>query len=170
MDSTFPQKNSGVGSGCAEVKLKQLFSVQRAPVLVPKMSGFLLLHFLPGAHSWSQEMPSLQIQGLCPSSGAAGYITNISFTPGKRVSPLQPVLMWALAKDYGKNNIKTSTDDTWQLLEEGERDTPPAGTKRCLMFCPGWPWFQYLSLLKFSPGMTGTGRISSPSRSELHDS
>lgn len=34
--STFPQKNSGVSSGCAEVKLEQLFSVQRIPVLVSK--------------------------------------------------------------------------------------------------------------------------------------
>lgn len=34
--STFPQKNSGVSSGSAEVKLEQLFSVQRVLALVSK--------------------------------------------------------------------------------------------------------------------------------------
>lgn len=49
--STFPQKNSEVSSGCAEVKLEQLSGSGGFLSWFPKISGFLLLHFLPVAHS-----------------------------------------------------------------------------------------------------------------------
>lgn len=60
--STFPQKNSGVSSGCAEVKLEQLFSVQRIPVLVSKDFRIPSFAFPP----WGLQLDLRR----CPSSDA----------------------------------------------------------------------------------------------------
>lgn len=58
--NTFPQKNSGVSSGCAEVKLEELFCVQRVPALVSKDVRIPSFAFPP----WSTQLDLRRCQAF----------------------------------------------------------------------------------------------------------
>lgn len=53
-------KNSGMSSGCAEVKLEQLFSVQRVPALVSKNVRIPSFTFFP----WGSQLDLKRCQAF----------------------------------------------------------------------------------------------------------